>query len=179
MEILHQYYYHKSNVVIKAVGNAILAVLFVGFGVYSYVHWELSFLFTDWHGYVILGVYGLITLGTILSAVELFKKVSKSRRSIPALAVGADFLIVYDNAGLSTTIPFEDCENVRFKTNYRYRGAPPTLTLIVKYHNKQEPDNTLSLEIDLSELDRPQREIDKELNKVYKKYKKEHEGSNE
>lgn len=159
--------------VTKAVIYTIVSALLLAFGIYSYVHWELSFLFEEWQGYVILVVYGLFTLGMILSAVECFQKLGRIRRGIPAFAVGSDFLEIYDNRGLANTIPFEDCEQVRFKTTYHYRGAPPSLTLIVKYHHKTEPDNTLRLEVGLRELDRPQREIDKELNKVYQKYKKE------
>ena len=175
MEILHRYYYRKGNVMLKAVFNTFMAVLFIALGVFCHLRWDLSFLFDEWKGYVILAVYGLITLGTILSAIELFRKVWKTRDGIPAFAVGADFFEIYDNNGLATTIPFENCEQVRFKTNYHFRGMPTTLSLIVKYHDKTEPDTTLSFEIELSELDRPQTEIDRQLKKVYKNYKKEHE----
>lgn len=175
MEILHRYYYHKGKVIAKAVAYTLLSVLLVSFGVYSYVHWELSFLFSDWKGYVIMGVYGLITLGTILSTIDLFRKVGKACRAIPAFAVGADGFVTYDQAGLETSIPFEDCERVRFKRTIRYRGALPMLTLIIHYHTKAEPDATSSVEFDLSEFDQPQKEVDKQLNKVYKLYKKAHE----
>ena len=178
MEILHQYFYRKWKVVVKTVIYTVVSALLVGFAIYGHTHWNLSFLFEEWQGYVILVVYGLFTLGMILSAVECFRKLDRIRRGIPAFGVGPDFLVVYDNHGLANTIPFEDCEQVRFKTNYHYRGAPPTLTLIVKYHTKTEPDDTLRFEVGLSELDRPQHEIDKELNKIYKKYKKEHEAQN-
>ncbi len=154
----------------KAVIYAILSVVFVAFGVYSFIHWELSFMFHDWHGYVILIVYGLMTLAMILSAVESFKKATKTRQDIPAFAVGADFFVFYDNDGLPTTIPFADCEQVRFKTTLQFRV--PTLRLIVKYHEKNNPDNTLRFEVGLSELDRPVKEVDKQLKKVYQKYKK-------
>ena len=127
-------------------------------------------MFYDWHGYVILGVYGLMTLAMILSAVESFKKVAKTRRDIPAFAVGADCFIFYDKDGLATTIPFADCEQVRFKTTLQFRV--PTLRLIVKYHEKNDPENTLRFEVGLSELDRPVKEIDKQLKSVYRKYKK-------
>lgn len=42
MEILHQYYYHKSHVVIKAVGNAILAVLLIMLGIYAFIYIALD-----------------------------------------------------------------------------------------------------------------------------------------
>ena len=171
MEILHQYHYHKGKIIAKAVFNTLLSLLLVGFAVFSFVHWELSFMFEEWKGYVILGVYGLFTLGMILSAFQSFQKVSKAYSSIPAFAVGADGFVTYDIHGLPTTIPFDNCEHVRFKTNYWFRGMPPTLTLIVKYHTKYDQDATLRLEVDLSELDRPQKEIDKQLHHIYKKYK--------
>ncbi len=170
MEILHQYYYRQGLAAAKAVIYAILSVVFVAFGVYSFIHWELSFMFHDWHGYVILIVYGLMTLAMILSAVESFRKAAKTRHDIPAFAVGADCFVFYDKDDLATTIPFADCEQVRFKTVLRFRV--PTLKLIVKYHEKKDPENTLRFEVSLSELNRPAKEIDKQLKKVYQKYKK-------
>ena len=137
MEILHHYYYREGLAATKAVVYAILSVAFVAFGVYSFIHWELSFLFHDWHGYVILIVYGLMTLAMILSALESFRKVAKTRHDIPAFAVGADFFVLYDKDGLATKIPFADCEQVRFKTVLQFRV--PTLRLIVKYHEKKDP----------------------------------------
>ena len=119
---------------------------------------------------MILIVYGLITLGMILSAVESFRKAAKARQGIPAFAVGADCFVFYDKDGLATTIPFADCEQVRFKTTLQFRI--PTLRLIVKYHERTDPENTLRFEVVLSELNRPAKEIDKQLKKVYQKYKK-------
>ena len=90
MEILHQYYYRQGLAAAKAMVYTILSVVLVAFGVYSFIHWELSFMFHDWHGYVILIVYGLMTLAMILSAIESFQKAAKARHGIPAFAVGAD-----------------------------------------------------------------------------------------
>ena len=170
MEILHQYYYRQGLAATKAVIYTILSVVFVAFGVYSFIHWELSFMFHDWHGYVVLSVYGLMTLAMILSAIESFKKVAKTRHGIPAFAFGADFFVTYGNDGLATTIPFADCEQVRFKSSLQFRI--PTLKLIVKYHDKMDPESTLRFEVELSELNRPVKEIDKQLKSVYRKYKK-------
>lgn len=172
MEILHSYYYHKGKAIAKALFNTILSLLLVGFAVFCFVHWELTFMFEDWKGYLILGIYGLITLGVILSAVQSFQQVARARRGIPAFAVGADGFVTYDSHGLTTTIPFAHCERVRFKSSIKYRGAPPTLTLIVKYHTKDNLDTTQRFEVDLSELDRPQNEIDHQLHNIYKKAKK-------
>ena len=170
MEILHRYYYRQGLAVAKAVIYAILSVGFVAFGVYSFIHWELSFMFHDWHGYVVLIVYGLMTLAVILSAVESFKKVAKTRRDIPAFAVSADGFVFYGHDGSATTIPFADCEQVRFNSVIRFRV--PTLLLIVKYHEKKDPDTTLRFEVSLSELNCSVKEIDKQLKRVYQKYKK-------
>ena len=170
MEILYQYYYRQGLAAAKAVVYTILSVVLVAFGVYSFIHWELSFMFHDWHGYVILIVYGLMTLAMILSAIESFQKAAKARHGIPAFAVGADCFIFYDKDGLATTIPFADYEQVRFKTTMQFRV--PTLRLIVKYHERKDPENTLRFEVGLSELDCPAKEIDKQLKNVYRKYKK-------
>ena len=171
MQITHQYYYRKGKAIAKLVIYTILSVLMVAFAVYSYVHWELSFLFTEWKGWVIIIFYGLMTLGMILSAVENFKKASKTSRGIPAFAVGDEHFVIFDKTGLSTIIPFKDCEHVRFKRTYS-RITGTQLTLIIKYHDKNEPLNTLKFEVDLRELDQPQEEIEKQLKKIYNNYKK-------
>lgn len=171
MEILNQYFYGKGKVVGKAVGYTLLSALFVFIGVFCFTRWDLSFMFSDWKGWLIIGIYALITLGTILSTVINYRKIAKANRNVPALAVATDRFIIYDSAGLPTMIPYEDCEQVKVKSVFRYRGAPPTLKLDIKYHVKTNPDNALTVEIDLSELDRPQNEVDKQLKKAYKKYK--------
>lgn len=171
MQTTHQYYYHKGKAVTKAVVYTILSVLLVAFAVFSYFHWELSFMFSEWQGYVIIIPYFLITLGIILSVFENFKKASMTSRGIPAFAVGDDNFVIYDK-GLANVILFEDCDKVRFKSTYsRIRGTQ--LFLIIKYHDKMDASSTF--EVDLSELDRPQSEIDKQLKKIYNNYKKVHE----
>lgn len=171
MQTTHQYYYHKGKAVAKAVVYTILSVLLVAFAIFSYFHWELSFMFSEWQGYVIIVPYFLITLGIILSVFENFKKAGMSGRGIPAFAVGDDYFVIYDN-GLAHVIPFEQCDKVKFKSTYsRIRGTQ--LFLIIKYHDKMETQSTF--EVDLSELDRPQSEIDKQMKKIYNNYKREHE----
>lgn len=172
MQITHQYYYRKGKVAAKAVIYTVLSVVLVAFAVFSYIHWEMSFLFSEWQGWVIVVVYGLISLGIILSAFENFKKVSNISRGIPAFAVGERHFVLFDDKGMSMVVPFEDCDGVRFKSTYsRYTGT--RLTLIIKYHDKMETSS--KFEIDLSELDQPQSEIDKQLKKIYNNFKKQHE----
>ncbi len=171
MQITHQYYYRKGKATAKAVIYTILSVLLVAFAVFSYVHWELSFMFTDWHGYVLIIPYFMITLGIILSVFENFKKARKTNRGIPAFAVGEDCFVLYYNTGLANVILFEDCDKVSFKRTYsRIRGTQ--LYLVIKYHDRMDVPSTFK--VDLSELDRPQSEIDKQLKKIYNNYKKEH-----
>ena len=171
MQIIHQYYYRQGKATTKAVIYTILSVLLVAFAVFSFVHWELSFMFTDWHGYVLIIPSFLITLGIILSVFENFKKASKTNRGIPAFAVGEDSFVFYDNTGMANVIPFEDCDKVRFKRTYsRIRGTQ--LYLIIRHHDKMDVPSTF--EVDLSELDQPQSVIDKQLKKIYNNYKKEH-----
>ena len=171
MQTTQQYYYRQGKATTKAVIYIILSVLLVAVAVFSFVHWNLSFMFTDWHGYVLIIPYFVITLGIILSVFENFKKVSKTNRGIPAFAVGEDCFVLYDNTGMANVIPFEDCEKVRFKRTYsRIRGTQ--LYLIIKYHDKM--DNPGTFEVDFSELDQPQSVIDKQLKKIYNNYKKEH-----
>ena len=168
----HQYYYHKGKAVAKVFIYTILSMLLVAFAVFCYFHWELSFMFSQWQGYVIIVPYFLITLGIILSVFENYKKASMSGRGIPAFAVGDEQFVLYDNTGIANVIPFVDCDKVRFKRTYsRIRGTQ--LFLIIKYHDKLQTSSTF--EVDLSELDRPQSEIDKQLKKIYNNYKKEHE----
>lgn len=171
MQTTHQYYYHKGKAVAKAVVYTILSVLLVAFAIFSYFHWELSFMFSQWQGYVIIVPYFLITLGIILSVFENYRKASMSGRGIPAFAVGDDNFVIYDK-GLAHVIPFEDCDMVRFKSSYS-RISGTQLFLIIKYHDKLQTSSTF--EVDLSELDRPQSEIDKQMKKIYNNYKREHE----
>ena len=171
MQTTQQYYYRQGKATTKAVIYTILSVLLVAFAVFSYVHWELSFMFTDWHGYVLIIPYFMITLGIILSVFENFKKASKTNRGIPAFAVGEDCFVLYYNTGLANVILFEDCDKVSFKRTYsRIRGTQ--LYLVIKYHDRMDVPSTFK--VDLSELDRPQSEIDKQLKKIYNNYKKEH-----
>lgn len=171
MQTTYQYYYRKGKATAKAVIYTILSVLLVAFAVFSYVHWELSFMFTDWHGYVLIIPYFMITLGIILSVFENFKKAGKTNRGIPAFAVGEDCFVLYDNTGMANVIPFEECDKVSFKRTYsRIRGTQ--LYLVIKYHDRMDVPSTFK--VDLSELDRPQSEIDKQLKKIYNNYKKEH-----
>lgn len=172
MELLHQYYYSKGKVVTKAVLYTLLSALLVGLVVIMYLQVGLSYLFTEWQGWVIAVVYSLFTLGVMLSAVGNFGKVRMAFRGVPAFGVGTDHFVVFNARGLATRIPFEDCEQVRFKTTHHYRGLPSTLTLIIRYHDKFAADATSKVEINLAELDRPQHEIDHQLNKVYKQAKK-------
>ncbi len=174
LEILHQYYYSRSKVIAKAVVYILLSVLLVALGIFCFNHWDLSFMFSDWKGYLMIIPYGLVTLGTIISTFDKFIKIGKVKKQIPALVVATDRFVVYDKAGLPNNVMFEDCNKVRIKRSYQYRGAPPTLTLHIYYHNKEEQIGTTEhIEINLGELDKPQNLIDKQLNKVYKKYKKE------
>lgn len=171
MQTTQQYYYRQGKATTKAVIYTILSVLLVAFAVFSYVHWELSFMFTDWHGYVLIIPYFMITLGIILSVFENFKKASKTNRGIPAFAVGEDCFVLYYNTDLANVILFEDCDKVSFKRTYsRIRGTQ--LYLVIKYHDRMDVPSTFK--VDLSELDRPQSEIDKQLKKIYNNYKKEH-----
>ncbi len=165
MQITHQYYYRKGKVTAKTVIYTVLSVVLVAFAVFSYIHWEMSFLFSEWQGYVIIVIYGLITLGMILSIFENFKKVSKTSRGIPAFAVGEKHFVFFDDKGMSMVVPFEDCDGVRIKSTYS-RITGTQLTLIIKYHDKMETPS--KFEIELSELDHSQSEIDKQLKKIYK-----------
>ncbi len=171
MQTTQQYYYRQGKATTKAVIYTILSVLLVAFAVFSFVHWELSFMFTDWHGYVLIIPYFMITLGIILSVFENFKKAGKTNRGIPAFAVGEDCFVLYDNTCMANVIPFEECDKVSFKRTYsRIRGTQ--LYLVIKYHDRMDVPSTFK--VDLSELDRPKSEIDKQLKKIYNNYKKEH-----
>ena len=131
MQTTHQYYYRKGKATTKAVIYIILSVLSVAFAVFSYVHWELSFMFTDWHGYVIIIPYFLITLGIILSVFEEFKKASMTSRGIPAFAVGDDNFVIYDK-GLANVILFENCNKVSFKRTYSRDSSVPTAEFVAR-----------------------------------------------
>lgn len=172
MQITHQYYYRKGKMVAKAVIYTVLSVVLVAFAAFSYFHWELSFMFSEWQGYVIIVPYFLITLGIILSVFENIRKASMTSSNIPAFAIGDEHFVLYDKTGIANVIPFKECDRVRFKRTYsRIRGTQ--LFLIIKYHDNMDTSSTF--EVDLSELDQPQTVIDKQLKKIYNIYKREHE----
>ena len=169
------YYYHKGKVTARAVAHTVLSVLLIAFGVFCFVHWELDFMFYDWKGWMMLSLYGLITLGCVLSAVNDFGKVAKASRGIPALGVGADFFVVYDSHGLAIEIPFEQCERVRFNLEYWLHGSIHMITLIIKCCEGAVPSGDGRFEIPLYELDVPQSVVDRRLKKIYHNYKREHQ----
>ncbi len=171
---LNEYYYNKGKVTAKAVIYAVVSTLMVALGLFCFLHWDLWFMFHDWKGWVMMGVYGLLTLGFILSATENCRKTAKANRGIPAFGVAADCFIVYDKNGLATKIPFKDCVRVRFKLEHWLRASIHILTLVIVYRNHATPPDTEQIEIPLNELDKPQREIDRKLKKIYHNYKKEH-----
>ena len=177
MEIISTYYYRKGKIGAQTIAYSIGSVLLVALGVFCFTRWNLDFLFTDWKGYVILGVYGIFTLAILYATFDSLLKLGKANHGIPAFSVGPDRFIVYDKHGLATSILFEDCEQVRFKTEIKYRGAQPTLKLIIHYRDKTDLSDTgnTRIEIPLDELDHTQRQIDRQLKKVYHNYKKEHE----
>ena len=175
MEIISTYYYRKGKVGIQTVAYCIASVLLVALGVFCITRWDLSFLFTDWKGYVLLGAYGIITLSILYATFDSFLKLGKANHGIPAFSVCPDRFVVYDKHGLATSILFEDCKQVRFKKEIKYRGAQPTLKLIILYDDKTDLSGNTRIEIPLDELDHTQRQIDRQLKKVYHNYKKEHE----
>ncbi len=106
--------------------------------------------------------------------MENFGKVAKAVRGIPALGVGADCFVVYDRRGLATKVPFDHCERVRFKMEHWLHASIHILTLIVDYHNDAASAATERFEVPLNELDRAQRDVDRQLKKIYHRYKNEH-----
>ena len=171
---LNEYFYNKAKVTAKAITYTAVSALLVALGVFCFVHWELEFMFHDWKGWVMIGVYALFTLGCILSVVENFRKVVKANRGIPAFGAGPDCFVIYDKHGLATRVPFERCERVRFKLEHWLHASIHILTLIVVYHNDAVPSVTERFEIPLNELDRPQRDVDRQLKKIYHSYKNQH-----
>ena len=175
METISTYYYRKGKIGIQTVAYCIASVLLVALGIFCFSHWDLGFLFSDWKGYLMIGGYGIITLSIIYATFDSFLKLGKANHGIPAFSVADDRFIVYDKHGLETAILFEDCEKVRFKKEIKYRGAQPTLKLIIVYRDKTDLSGNRRIEIPLDELDHTQRQIDRQLKKVYHNYNQEHE----
>ena len=171
METLSKFYYHKAKIAAWAVLFSIASLLLVAFGVFCFVHWDLSFMFTDWKGYMILGVYGFFTLSFIYDAVDSSLKLGKAYSGIPAIGVDSYRFVIYDRHGLETSIPFEDCERVRFKSEFKFRGAPPTIKLIIVYRDKAKQSSKTRIEIPLDELNQSQSQIERQLKEAYNSYK--------
>lgn len=169
MTVLQHYYYRRGKLIAKAVGLVCLATLFLAIGLYAELAWDLSFLFTDWKGYVILIVYGLVTLGTVLACVETFAKLRKAGNGVPALTVADDRFVTYDTHALPQTFLFDDCERINVKRSYHRTGTD--YTLVVTYEDPADRALTQHLEIDLNELDRPVAEIEKTVRKAFNTHK--------
>ena len=175
METVSKFYYRKAKAAAWTVFFSIASLLLVAFGVFCFVHWDLGFMFTEWKGYVILGVYGFITLSIIYDMVDSIVKLGKAYSGIPAFGVGAHRFVTYDRHGLETSIPFEDCERVRIKSEFKYRGAPPALKLIIVYRDKANPSaGKTRVEIPLDELDQAQQLIADQLMEMYRNHKNPH-----
>lgn len=165
------YYYRKGKVASKAVAYAVTTAVLVAGAWAAHARWDLSFLVTDWKGFVIMGVYGLFSLGMALSAVEAFGKWHKLRQGIPALTIEPDGIVVYDTKGLPTRIAFDDCEKVRVKHDYTYRQGPILLTLVLR-HSGQPAEASQRTEVKLYEFSTPQRIVEKAFWKAYNTHKK-------
>ena len=83
MEIISTYYYRKGKVGIQTVAYCIASVLLVALGVFCITRWDLSFLFTDWKGYVMLGMNGSM-LRVSLSPIPLLENPSPSLPLFPS-----------------------------------------------------------------------------------------------
>jgi len=170
MQITYQYYYHNGKSMTKAVIYIILSVLMVAFAVFCYRHWDLSFMLSEWQGYLLIIPYFFITLGVILSVFENFKKVKRTNRGIPAFAIGDKHFVFFDNTGIANVIPFEDCEYVKIKKILFFYRTPSLYfyKLTIKYYDKA--DTSSNFEIKLSELDHPQDEIKNQVKNIYDNY---------
>lgn len=67
--------------------------------VFCFTRWDLGFMFSDWKGYLMIGVYGIITLSIIYATFDSFLKLGKANHGIPAFSIAADRFIVYDKHG--------------------------------------------------------------------------------
>lgn len=167
METLSKFYYHKAKIAAWAVFFSIASLLLVAFGIFCFMRWDLGFMFTDWKGYVMLGVYGFITLSIIYDMVDYILKLGKAYSSIPAFGVGSHRFVIYDRHGLETSIPFDDCERVRFKSEFKFRGAPPALKLIIVCRDKAKQSGKKRIEIPLDELNQNQSHIERQLKEAF------------
>ena len=157
----------------KAVAYSFTTVSLIALAVFCFSRWDLSFMFTHWKGYVILGVYSIFTLSIIYATTDAFLKLYKANHGIPALGAGPDHFEIYDRHGLRISIPFEDCQRVRIKKEFRHRRLPLAFKLIISYYDKSNPSlGKTHVEIPLNELDYPQHIIADRLMKVYRNYKK-------
>ncbi|MBQ9218969.1 MAG: hypothetical protein IJ160_12490 [Muribaculaceae bacterium] len=167
METLSKFYYHKAKIAAWAVFFSIASLLLVAFGIFCFVRWDLGFMFTDWKGYMMLGVYGFITLSIIYDMVDYILKLGKAYSGIPAFGVGSLRFVIYDRHGMETSIPFDDCERVRFKSEFKFRGAPPALKLIIVYRDKARQSDKTRIEIPLDELNQSQSLIERQLKEAF------------
>ena len=156
--------------VIRMIFNLLLATVLIVGGVLAHLAWDLSFLFSEWKGYVIIVFYTLMTLGLVLSGVELFGKVSKAYNGIPALIIAEDRFVIYGRKGMPVEIRFDDCRHLRIKHELYLRQTIVLYVCVIRYIDPAAPDSTIRVEIDLSELNCHQHEVEKAIWKAYNGY---------
>lgn len=168
MNIINQYHYRKSKIILKAVIYLIFSIVIVLFVIMAIRRWDLSFMFHDWKGWLIMTVFSLVALGVFISCFEAFAKLGKARKGIPALIVAEDRFLVFNKQGRETTIKFNDCESVKIKTEqYGREYYKRKLRLVIKYRNDIRSNEITRVDIDLSELDQSQYQIEKAVMAAY------------
>lgn len=169
---MQQYYYRKGKVAWKAVGYTLLSAFLVLLGVFMVTKWDMSFMFSNWKGYVMMIVYFLMTLGSILSAIESFGKWSKSRGGVPAFVLGDDRFLLYDKRGMQHTVSFADCTSVNVKhKNYSRHTHTYDYELVIVYSNRATQGKSTRTVILLNELDRPKSEIESMVLRTYNNFR--------
>ena len=117
MQSVYQYFYHQGKVGGKLLLYITISGILIGLGVFCFTRWDLTFMFTEWRGYVLLVPYFLITLGNVLSIFIAIGKIRKTIKQIPALAVGNDQFFIFDNNGLRSSYPFPIRQQRTFHRN--------------------------------------------------------------
>lgn len=160
MQIIQQYYYRRGKVMAKAIIYTFISVALIAFAIFVFAHWELSFMFSDWKGWLMIIVYALMTLGMVLSAVYDFGKASRATKGIPALIVANDRFVLYDQDGTSCDISYSEVDSLRVKSDYTYQQGTRQFHLIITYRDTLNNGNRRRVSLNLNELDRHRDEIE-------------------
>ncbi len=171
MTVLNNYYFKSTKLAVRSTAYAMVTVLCTGFSVWAHLNWDLSFLWYDIKGYVIMIVYVLITLGMAISGMNDYKKKRMTDSGEPALTLADDRIIFTDNDLVKRVVKFEHCKHINFEHFYYFRMVFSDFIMKVQYLDDSGDGDMTVVKVDLNDIDLRQEHIEQKIKKAFNRYK--------